>query len=122
MTMNISFPVVCRNSAIERLKYLSKKIGNKSPDGRIEFASLIYKYNLHQEVSSHQLHDIGIKDRDMDACFEMNDGGFVVHGIMKQAIKDEGMEAAIRSDGVWDSWMQTYKAQDTLLNQPSLAL
>ena len=120
--MKTFFPVVCRNSAIERLKYLSKKIGNKSPEGRIEFASLIYKYNLHKEVSRHQLHDIGIKDRDMDACFEMNDGAVVVYGIMKQAIKDEGMETAIRSDGVWDSWMETYNVQDALLNQPSLAL
>lgn len=106
--MNINTPVKCQSSAIDRLTQLASKLGNESALSRIEFASLVFKFNLYQEVTSHQLHDLGVQSRDLDTCFEMSDGKLVVHGVMAEAINNEDMETAIRHAGMWDSWKKTY--------------
>lgn len=108
-----------RKSAIHRLQVLAPKLHLKSPDNRIEFSCLIYKFDLYQAVSSHELHDIGITSRALDSCGEMGDSTTVVHGIMKVAQEDKLVEMGVRSQGpkVWDSWMKMYNEVEAEQNQ-----
>lgn len=95
---------------IKQMKKLSPKLSNKSPKYRIEFAANVLRSGLYDSITNHDFVDQGVSGRDFDACFEMNDGNLVVHGIMGMAIKDELLEFGVRGMGekVWDSWMATY--------------
>lgn len=102
--------------AINKLKRLKPKLDSKIPASRIEFATTVFKFDLYDEIRSYDLYDdFGLSDRDLDTCFEMNDGDIVVHGIMKTAIANPIMEGCIRATGssVWDSWLKTYKTHET---------
>jgi len=97
--------------AIVQLKKLKPKLEAASPEARIEFVSTVFEFDLYHEIISHQLIErYGLSGRDYYDCFEMNDGEFVVHGLMAKAISNPVMEANIRATGerVWDNWMATY--------------
>ena len=105
--------------AIRELKALKSKLGEESPEARIKFAATVFKFDLYDDIRSYELYDkYGISDRDFDTCFEMYDGSRIVHSVMKEALKNKIMESCIRStgDGVWDSWLKTYKKEETQLD------
>lgn len=96
---------------IKELKSLKPKLTSKNPKYRIQFAIKILVNGLYDRMMSHELFDYGLSGRDFDACFEMNDGSEVVHGIVSEALHSKQLEFAVRELGpkVWDSWHQTYQ-------------
>jgi hypothetical protein len=99
--------------AISKLKKLKSKLGQKNPKHRIDFALTVFKAGLYQDLIAYDLYDkYGLGGRDLDTCFEMNDGEVVVHGIMTVAQEDLDMERNIKKTGSWNSWMETFSKQE----------
>lgn len=100
--------------AIKKLNSLKLKLDSKSCDSRIEFATLVFQFHLYEEIISHDLFDYGLSGRDFDTCFEMGDGGAVVHGLIKAALEKDSLRWAIcaAGEGVWDHLYKTYLEHD----------
>ena len=95
------------NTSINKLNSLRVKVGNQSPEGRIDFMLEVYSEpGLFADIHAHQLHEDGISSRDIDTCFEMGDGRDVLLAIMAKAVNDPVIEQNIRDEGLWDSWLE----------------
>ncbi|KZX78253.1 hypothetical protein A3715_10320 [Oleiphilus sp. HI0009] len=100
-----------KRGAIVHLKKLKPKL-HKEKSARIEFASTVYEFGLYDAVICHDLMDrYNISQRDLDCCFEMNDGGDVVIAVMERAVDNKAMELNIRASGSWDQWITTYNSR-----------
>jgi hypothetical protein len=110
------------SSIISTLKKLKGKLGNVSPNGRIQFLTTIVRHGLYLDVSRHLLHDDGISERDLDTCFEMNDSNAVIHGVVTIALKDPELKAQISELGelTWERWLDVYGKMECENNQISL--
>ena len=97
---------------IEKLVSLKELIDGDSCSFRVEFANIVYRFNLYKDIESFALYDMyGVSPRDLDACFEMGDGSLVVHGFVSSALKDNVLiDNFILSHGikVWEHWLNTY--------------
>lgn len=102
------------HQAIKKLNLLKAKLDSKSPNSRIEFATIVFQFDLYDEIISHDLFDYGLGGRDFYTCFEMGDGDAVVHGVMSAALKNDTLRFAISATGksVWDSWYRTYESAE----------
>ncbi|MBB3048899.1 hypothetical protein FHR99_003173 [Litorivivens lipolytica] len=101
--------------AIAYLKLLVPRLGESSPEARIEFASTVFEYGLYKAVINHDYYERGISGRDFDTCFEMGDGDVVVHAIMRKAMYDSpAIRAGIESMGkdVWPAWQKVFHQQE----------
>lgn len=103
---------------IKQLQELKPQLDSASPKPRIEFAILVFKFDLYREFISYEIYDeFGLGERDFDTCFEMNDGDVVVHGVMVEALQHDGMRRIISALGaaIWDAWMVTYTKTEEAL-------
>lgn len=86
---------------------------------RIEFLVLVITYGLGHELRNYALQDMGydrLGARHFDACFEMDDNGATVAGLLARARADGFVDKLIADVGQaqYDEWCAKYEPQGTL--------
>jgi len=102
--------------AVSRLKSLKSQLSENKLKARIEFAIIVFKFDLYEELRTHLLFDdYNLSDRDLDNCFEMNDKDEVIHAVMKEVQLNSAMESNILAMGgsVWAQWQRIYSDKES---------
>lgn len=112
--------------ALEKLKHLKSQIGLAGEKGlraRIEFLAIVFIHQLKTELTAYQFfdeHNIG--ERDFDTCFEMNDGNLVVHGLIKETLKNNLLNINLQEQlGItnYSRWRALYESLEPINNRAS---